>query len=277
MHEPELTVFSDELGPRVEVAFGSLPAGAVFATVMRTTGRQTLAVRGAKRKRVGGKLAVIDYEVPFDLESEYRAIAFDAEGTQLEATGSSRITVAAEHQEFARIHNPLDPRTSVLVRFEASAVPRRSKHFDGSILRPLGRRVGVVASSGRSGYRGLAVDIIAETFEVSERVDALFGDGETSMLPVLCVRASQGDRRLRLPPVLFLGVLSPDAEGFGVDDAEIWRLTGDEVAPPVQGIVMTLLRRRDIAAFYGTRRQKAEQNASRFEVSRRYNLAGAAG
>lgn len=277
MFEPDLTVFSDELGPRVEVAFGSLPVGAVFATIMRRSGKQSLPVRGAVRTRVGGALARLDYEVPFDVESEYHAVAFDASGVQIGVTGSSRITVAAEHPEFARIHNPLDPRTSVRVRFEASAVPKRSKHFDGSILRPLGRRVGVVASSGRSGYRGLVIDVIAETFEQSEKVDALFGDGDTPMLPVLCVRASQGDRRMRLPPVLFLGVLSPDAEGSGVDDAEIWRLTGDEVAPPVQGIVMTLLRRRDIAAFYGTRRQKAEQNTSRFEVSRRYNLAGVAG
>ncbi|KAB1639870.1 hypothetical protein [Pseudoclavibacter terrae] len=275
-HEPNLIVYSDERGPRVDVIFPSLPAGAHTLTVVREAPRQTMQVRGAVRKRVSRLASALDFEVPFDVECSYYAIVYNDRDVEIARTGSSSITVGSESPDHARIHNPLDPSTSVLVRFEASAVATRSRHFDGEVLRPQGRRLGVVVSSGRSGYRGLALDVIAETMEQSEKIDDLFGTGR-SRLPVLCVRVPKSHYRMRFPPTLMVAVLNPDAVPILTDDAEIWRLTGDEVTPPAPAVVVPILTRDDLDAAYATRDAMDADNVTRFAASRRYDLAGGAG
>lgn len=283
VYEPSLRVFRDALGPRVEVAFASLPPAAAAITIVRTSAiarssrTQTLNVRGAVRKPVSGVVAVLDYEVPFDVECTYRAVAYNMAGAEIAETGASTITVAAESQDHARIHNPLDPSTSVLIRFEASAVPKRSRHFGGQVVQPLGRRTGALVTSGRSGYRSLALDVIAETVGQSEQLENIFGLGGVQRLPALCVRVPQSHYRMRLPPVLFVAVLTPDPEPFATDDAEIWRLVGDEISPPAPALVMPILSRDDIDAAYATRNAVDADNATRYAVSTRYDLAGGAG
>lgn len=278
MYEPMLRIFQDRAhGPRVEVAFGSLPAGAVYLTVVRTVGGDAVPVRGALRMRVAGVAKPMDYEVPFDVESTYHGVAYSAAGVKIAETGKSSITVGSEDPDFARIHNPLDPSTSVLVRFEASAVAKRSRHFGGEVMYPIGRGVGVAVTTGRSGYKGLALDLIAETIEQSQKIDALFGDHRRKRLPILCVRVPQSHYRMRLPPVLFVAVLNPDEEPIKTDDASIWRLTGEEVSPPAPALVVPLLSRDDVDAAYTSRNAMDAAHLTRYDMSTRYDLAGGAG
>lgn len=273
-----LRIFQDRAhGPRVEVAFGSLPAGTEYLTVVRTCKGEASPVRGALRIRVAGVSKPTDYEVPFDVESTYHGVAYSASGVKIAETGKSSITVASEHADFARIHNPLDPSTSVLVRFESSAVSKRSRHFGGEVLYPIGRGVGVAVTTGRSGYKGLALDLIAETIEQSQRIDALFGDQRRKRLPILCVRVPQSHYRMRLPPVLFVAVLNPDEEPFATDDASIWRVTGEEVSPPAPALVVPLLSRDDLDVEYATRNAMDAAHLTRYDMSTRYDLAGGAG
>lgn len=283
MYEPNLRVFRDQYGPRVEVAFPTLPPGTATLTIVRTSAiakskrLQTMNVRGAVRTPVAGIATRLDYEVPFDVESTYRGVAYNRAGTKIAETGSTSITVQAESQEHVRIHNPLDPKATVLIRFEVSAAATRSRHFGGEVVQPIGRRLGALVSTGRSGYRGFPLDVIAETVEQSEQLENIFGLGEVQRLPALCIRVPQSHYRMRLPSVLFVAVLKPDAIPHPTDDAEIWRLSGDEISPPAPALVMPILTRDDIKAAYATRDALKADNPTRNAITTRYDLAGGAG
>lgn len=272
MFEPTITVIADSLGPRVDLLFSEVPATAATATVWRTSGRQRLEVRGAVRTGIGGSFARVDYEVPFDVESVYQAVFYNLAGTALATSGTASITVASEHPDYVRIHNPLDPRTSVLLQLEESALRSPKRQFGGQVHQPLGRPAGVVGSTGRQGYTGLNLSVISQSVEESDRVEAMFDN----QLPVLCFRLPGSHRNFRMPPVLFAAIMETSPDQWIDVDAAVWPFTGDQVTPPAPGIILSLLRRKDVAAYYATRREKKAANASRLQVSRRYELAGIA-
>lgn len=274
MYEPRLTIISDALGPRVEIVFTNLPASTATATIYRVSDGQRLEVRGAVRTRItGGNLSKVDYEVPFDVASTYVAELYASTGVLVNTTGGTTITAPSEDPDYVRVHNPLDPRTSLLLQFEERALATSTRKFGGSVLQPLGRRGGVVATTGREGLSGLNLNLITASVEESQAFDRMF----ENQLPVLCFRLPKSHRTFRMPPVFFAAILSTTSQQWIDVESAVWELEGSEVSPPVPALVLSLLRRRDIAAYYGTRRQKAAANSSRFQVSRRYELAGVAG
>lgn len=272
MYEPTLSVISDTLGPRVELVFTNVPVTATTATIYRTSGKQRMLVRGAVRTGIGGSFSRVDYEVPFDVASSYVATFYNPAGGEIGTSGAVVITVPSEHPSFVRIHNPLDPRTSVLVQLEEEALRKTGRSFGGTVHQPLGRQGGIVASTGRRGYEGLNLPVITMSVEESERFDALF----ENQLPILCFRLPGSHRNFRMPPVLFASTLDPESEQWIDVQQAVWHLKGDQVTPPAPGIILSLLRRKDVAAYYATRREKKAANASRLQVSRRYELAGIA-
>lgn len=285
MHEPVLTPFFDGPCPRVEVAFPSLPSGVASVTMRAAFGRTWKSVRGGIKIAASGATSRVDFEVPLDTAVTYQAEAFNAAGTSLGFTGTSETFVNAAASDdpfhYLWVHNPLDPSTAVRVALGSDALSRVTRQSDGEILMGEGRRLGMLSARRRGGLVGLPLDVVTTTADDADRFDALFDSGSELMqrMPVLCVRPDASMQFARLPKVFFAAVLSQSYEPDTRMGSEkiTWRLTADEVSSPVPALVMPLLRRIDVAAYYATRRAVAEGNDSRFALSRNYEIAGSGG
>lgn len=278
---PALTAFTD--APRVEVVFDVLPPAAAMATIRATIAGRTSEVRGAIRTSVSGALNRTDFEAPDGVPVTYRAELFNAAGVSIGFTSDATITVPASDFDgafhYVWLHSPTDPSTAVRVAWGRDALSRISTQSPGSVEWAQGRRLGLALSSRRTGMIAVPMDVVTDTLEDAAKVDALFGGPQRARQPVVCVRMSPSLAITRLPAVWFAGILEQSYEPDMTMGSErtVWRLRGDEVAPPVPAIVIPLLRRKDIAAFYATRQAVRNDNQSRFALSRRYELAGLGG
>lgn len=278
MYEPTLTVYTDPSPmPRVEVLFSSLDPDAAFVTVYRLAEGREYKVRGAVKAPTVGSLTRIDSEVPFGIPVTYRAEMFDSSGVSLGFTGTASATLDVDE---TWVHNPLDPSGGVRVDLRSSAGAELVRPTDGDVFYPLGRRVGVVISGQRRGLVGVPVDMVVDSVEQADKVQALLGTYATTTVPVLCIRTA-ADLRLRFPRPLFVAVLTARELDInytlGTGSTIAFQMTGDEVSPPAAGIIIPLLTRADINAYYATNAAIAADNLTRLDVNRRYDLAGSAG
>lgn len=272
----QVTTYADDTPcPRAEVFITSGPAGAASVTVWRLAAGREYKVRGAVNAPFSGAFTRIDFEMPFGVSVVYRAEFFTETGASIgiDSAFSVRLDVADTW-----IHNPLDPQGAARVDLMDTAGATISRPVPGEVSRPIGRRVGVMLTRPRQGVTGLALDVATETFEEADRVQAMLGDYDRDLPPVICVRkgAAVG---MRIPSTLFLGVLDITEEDIGVKfgrEDTVQRMTGDETAPPIPGLFIPLLRRADINAFYASRAAIAADNLTRIAVNRRYDLAGVA-
>lgn len=276
MSAPTLTAYVDAAPcPRVEVFFPSFDAGTASVTVYRLADGQERAMRGAVRAPTGGTLTRIDFEVPFNMSVTYRAEQFNAAGVSLGFTPSAAVSVASS---VSWMHNPLHPAGSAAVFFGDDDDWSLSRPTPGQVVRPLGRRVGVVVSEPRQGYVGLKLVVRTSSGADADRIQAMSGDN--GLPPVLCVRLGSADQSLRIPQPLFVSALDvPEVDMTtrwgGTELAHV--VSGDEVDPPIPGLFVPLLRAKDINVSFAT---AAAVNASALrasDVNRRYDLAGAAG
>lgn len=283
MAAPVLIVSTDDNPcPRVEVRSDALPAGAVSVNVWRSlpAGRESL-VRGAIGKAVSGVLSVVDFEAPLDVDVTYRVQSFDGAGVELawsDATTTRLISpVWGDGQARMLVHNPLDPRSAMWVRLAEGSASSISRPIVGEVTYGYGSRLGSLRTSGRRGLSGVPLVVATDTEDEASRFDALFGTPDLPRLPILCVRIPDAMRRTRLPVVWFAAVLDPLSEPHPDTDVVVWRMVADQVESPVPALVMPLLRRVDVDAYYATRAAVAVDNATRAAVDRRYDIAGSGG
>lgn len=273
----------DDPCPRVQIEFDALPPTAAFARVTRTVDGRGEVVRDAVNRAIAGGLNVTDYETPPGTPLTYRAELFNAEGISLGFTleSSTEVPDTAPDDGFFYVwlHNPLDPRTAVRVAWHREALSRIRKSTPGDVRWAQGRRLGLVVASRRTGLVAVPLDVVTETTADADRLDALFGDADHDRRPIVCVRICRGLAITRLPKVWFAGIFAQDYEpdlSMGTQET-VWRMQGDQVAPPTPGLVAPLLRRKDIDAFYASRQAIDQQNASRAALDGRYELAGVGG
>lgn len=271
-----MTPYVDEAPcPRVEVFFPSFDVGTASVTVYRLSGGLEQQMRGAVNAPTGGTLTRIDFEVPFNRPVSYRAEQFDAAGQSLGFTPTTSITLAVSS---SWMHNPLDPQGAVKIQLGGDSAVQILRPTPGVVSRPRGRRVGVVLSEPRHGVVGLQLDVRTTTDADADGVRAMCGgDG---MPPVVCIRLGADYGVMRVPQPLFLSVLEvPELDiTYQWGGGEIsHQVEGDEVAPPVPGLFIPLLRAMDINVSFPTAAAVNAAHLRASDVNRRYDLAGAAG
>jgi hypothetical protein len=305
-YAPTITPYFDEDPcPRTEVFFEEFAPGTATVTVYRSAAGREYLVRGAVDAPTAGSLSRIDFECPFNIPVTYRAEMFDADGLSLGFTDTTTLGEVFDGLEPEEdlppdvdlypysvylgtglvstetwLHNPLNPQGAVKVIARLGSAASISRPMMGGISRPIGRRVGVVLSQGRTGVQGLVWDIHAYDLETADKVQALIGDYTNTMPPVVCLRVGGGESRIRVPKPLFLGVMDIAEEMQDVQYGGEWtvqRMVGDEVAPPVPGLFIPLLTNADLKAYYATNAAMAADNATNADLARRYDLAGFGG
>ncbi|WP_157480050.1 hypothetical protein [Leifsonia sp. Root227] len=258
--------------PRVEIVVTDIHPNASTVTVFRSAGGREMPVRGALNAIVDSALTRIDFEVPFGIDASYRVQMFNSSGASMGY--SSATTVNLDVQE-TWVHNPLDPWGSAVVAFDDGAARSIQRPFEGDIVWPQGRTVGVVVSGQRRGIQDVVLDVRAD-IDNADKLQAMFGSYGERTTPVICFRIGSRDR-VRLPRPLFAGVLTLDERDMNYNiggDLVTVGMTGSEVDPPTPALVVPLLTRADLNAYYPTRAALNADNASRLAVNRRYDLAG---
>lgn len=303
-YAPTITPYLDSAPcPRVEVFFSSFAPGTETVTVYRTAAGREFLVRGAVEAATAGSLTRIDFECPFNVAVTYRAEMFDGDGLSLGFTDPTTLGEqygaddAPEDDEFTALfpggpigfgllsastwlHNPLDPQGAVRVSALNTSARSISRPTVGAISRPIGRRVGVVLSQGRTGVQGFTYDVYAPDEATADKVQALLGTYTNTTVPVICLRVGGDESRMRIPKPLFMGVMDIAEEDLDIrygGTATAHRMTGDEVASPAPGLFIPLLTNADLKAYYATNAAMAADNASNASLARRYDLAGLAG
>lgn len=277
-YTPTLNPFLDaEPCPRVEVLFTSFAPGTVAVDVHRIAAGREYLVRGAVKAVVAGALSRIDFEVPFGVPVQYRAEMFDADGLSLGFTESATVTLDVAE---TWVHNPLDPQGATTVSFRRSALQEIERPIDGQTVRPMGRPVAVIVSRMRRGIEGAALDVIVDTTEQADRLQAMLGGYDREMVPVLCYRVGANDR-VRVPRPFFAGILSfveRDDQNYtaGFSDKLGYSIQADEVSPPTPALVVPLLTRADLNAAFATRAAFNAFFLTRLDANRAYQFAGTA-
>lgn len=273
VYEPVITrYFDDKPAPRVEVFFPSLAPSTATVTVYRLAEGREFPVRGAIRASTAGQFTRIDNEVPFGVTVIYRAEMFNSAGTSLGYTGTASTLLDVRK---TWVHNPLDPSGAVQVVVEKGSAKKLSRPFDGDVVYPQGRQVGVLLVSGRQALSGTSLTCITLTDEDADKFSALFGSYSAQTIPALCVRVS-ASMKMRLPRPFYAGVLDVSEEEFDLyngGSTVAWELKADEVAPPAPGLFISLLTRADVNAFYASRADVDAYNLTRLDVARNYGIA----
>lgn len=258
--------------PSVIVEIDGLAPAVSMITVERYDGATWSLVRGAIRASTVGAFTVGDWECPFNIEVTYRAQLFNAAGISLgfETVGS----ITLESSE-TWIHNPLAPSGGVAVSLTDKAAEDFSRPHVTDLVYPIGRPQGISVGSGRRGLQGFRFEVMTETFEDADKVQALLGSDDAPLVPVLCIRRAEA--KLRTPRTLFLHV--PDIVEIPVNvrfggEMNVQSMVGSEASPPAPQITQPLVTRGDLSAFYATRGARSADNATRLAASRRYDLAG---
>lgn len=273
-YAPTITAYNDESPcPRVEVFFDELDPDTSTVTVYRTAKGREYQMRGGVNAATAGTFTRIDYEVPPNTTVAYRAEMFDSGGLSLGFTDAGTVSIPVSA---TWLHNPLDPQGAVKVTLLNTAGKTLDRPVPGTVSYPIGRRVGVVLAEPRRGLTGGVFDVMVDTLEDADKVQALLGDYTTTTVPVICIRVGS-DNPMRVPTPLFLGVLSIPEEDVDVFDGgttTIHRIAGDEAAPPTPGLFIPLLTRNDIDAYYSSRDAVDAAYLRRVDIDRDYSLAG---
>lgn len=277
-YAPTINVSTDAApAPRAEVVFSSLhPDTASLRAITRTGDGREWKVRGSVGIGVSDQVARIDYEVPFGIDVTYRAEMLNISGESLGFTDQSAPANVAVTDTW--VHNPLNPQIALRVKMLQATSHQWSRPVGGETVFPIGRRVGVVIGGTRQGLRGQHFELWVESQADADVFAAMVGTYSRTAVPVLCFRIGSGVR-MRIPKPLFGSVFDPREVDISLSSGGSdvgFSFDTDEVAPPAPALVIPLLTRADINAYYSTRAQVEADNASRFEVNRRYDLAGTA-
>jgi len=273
-YAPTLTGYTDAAPcPRVLVDFTSLAATTALVDVYRLSEGRTWRVRSAVKAAAAGSFQRLDFEVPFGVQATYRAEMFNASEVSLGFTDSTNITLNVAD---AWMHNPLDPSGALLVDLDFTSAKTIVRPTPGEVFYPEGRTVGVLISGQRRGIVGVELMVSTDVEADAVTLDSMFGNYDTRGLPIMCLRTPP---YIRLPRTFMAAILEPGQRPLNVHMGGAlteWDLKADEISPPAPGLIVPLLTRADINAFYATRAAVRADNLTRGAVNRRYDLAGTA-
>lgn len=272
MAAPTLTGYAGDTlaGPRTLVVFTALTTGTITVTVSKTFEGRTMNVRAGISLYAVGGCYVMDYEAPA-CTAIYNAEQFDVNGTSLGFTGSASITLGFTD---TWVHQPLSPALAVKARVFIDSANDISRPSPGGVVWPEGATVGRLIGGQRQGIHGMALRLRLASAADADEFLSMFGSYTTDFPAVVCVRPPVG---IRLPKVLFAGCLDPHEVNFGYYAMITMAMTIDEVAPPAPGLVLPLLRRKDIDAAYPTRGARAAAYPTRLARDTDYSKAGLGG
>lgn len=273
---PELPYTSSTLAPRIIVTVDDLPPAVAELTFYRASDRRTFKGRGSVLIEVAGGFSFVDFEAPFGVASAYRALMYDGAGVEIGYTSTATATLDVNE---SWIHNPLYPAGAAQIDVDQTSARRLARRSDGAVEHSDNRVLGVLISGLRRGLQGVDLFLSTQSLETANRFqDMLGGYDETDQtVPVLCIRTPPYDR---LPRTFFAAVLElaekPVNVHMGGELIE-YEATGlDEVAPPFPGLVVPLLTRDDVDAFYASRNALDAAYLRRLDIDRDYSKAGTA-
>lgn len=261
--------------PRVEVLITDISPGVQKVDVYRLAAGREYPVQGGVKASVSGAFNEVDMQIPFGVPMTYRAQMFGFDGVPVGFTEPETVQVDVAE---TWVHNPLDPQGATTVQFRGDSLRSLIRPTDGSTEYPLGRAVGVMVSGQRHGIVGAQLDMVVDTLEQADKIQAMFGGYDRRTVPVICISIGATDR-IRLPRPFFAGILalSENDMTYEIGGETIWYgMTGDEVAPPTPGLIVPLLTRADINAAYPTRAALNAAFLTRLDVNTAYGLAGTA-
>jgi len=269
MAGPTLTPNLTE-NPWVEVFFdpGDLHPDTVTMRVYRYSEGRTWLTRGGVDITPGQ--AVLDFEVPFQTQSTYRAAQFDADGLPLGFTDPSSITV---DYTGTVVHQPLAPSTLwAPVRVLHGSAAELVRPEPGDVVDIEGGTVGRWIGTGRRGLRGVPVSLLAESLDAADRVQAMLGDYTTRQVGVLCIRTSD---RIRWPRTFFARGDLTEFDLTDEDDVLVqFTASADEVEPPFPGLVRPLLTYADLDAAFPSYADRDAEFGTYTTQDRAYEYAG---
>lgn len=205
---------------------------------------------------------------------------FDASGDFIAWSATETVTMPAlAHDYQAWWHNPFDPASAVLVELKGQQDQTLQRPLgDHEIFHVSGRSVGVaVFDNVRRGYERLLLDCVTLTAEDETKFDALFGGYNDGTIPIVCIRTNP---TTRYPAPLF-AVVETAKQPLNLSAADAgphlnWAAAGDEVAPPAEAIVVTLLGYDDFTAFYSDYAAFTAAYTDYREAQLDYSIAGTA-
>lgn len=262
--------------PHTVIEVDDLDPGVSFITLWRDDGTSWVRVRGAVMAAVVGAWSGVDWECGFNRETAYRVELHDSAGTSMGFGDQATVTVASE---WTWIHSHLAPRDGVRVQATDKAMAELDRPHDADLVYARGRPYGVAVGSGRRGLSGMNFELITESLEQADRVQALLGSPESPLPPVLCIRKGKNELHARIPPTLHLYVPTIIEADFDIKlggESAVQVMSGSQAEPPAPALGVPLLTRADLSAAYATRAARSADNISRAAASRRWDLAGRA-
>lgn len=261
--------------PNVEVFLSAVDAGVATVTVWRTVRGRTMKVRGLVNVPAASGVSGLDFEVPPGYAASYSAQQFDSSGNFVSYTTPVAVTLPDLGRNLAWFHNPLDPTTAVQMKMAEGSGAALVRATNASVQAVQGRSVGVAMFGVRGGLKQVVLDCVAETAAQADAFDALFGAyDDVTTVPILCIRTPS---IMRLPSPLFAVVGDPaqmPANFANGGSATQFGLTGDEVSPPPEAVVVTLLGYDDFTAFYADYAAFTAAYPDYQTATRDYSIAG---
>lgn len=249
MAAPELTVNTTG-NPWVEVYMAPVdidPAATHVRFWRFSDGRKWL-VRGGVDVIPGS--AVLDWEAPFGVPSQYRLEVFDG-AAQLGFTDVSQVTLDVSD---VWVHNPLVPTGGISLGEFAllgGSFSRNTRPTVGDVVWGEGDVTGTWVGSRRRGLTGAPIGFAVESIADADALQAMLGTYETQQLGVLCIRTPPP---VRIPRTLFAAVQDPEEQSINIDwgggERSNFHFTATEVRPPHPGITTPLLTYTDMSAAF---------------------------
>jgi hypothetical protein len=257
--------------PRVLVVLTDTAPQVQTVNVQRTAEGRTMKVRGGIALFSVGGSSVMDFEAPFGVPAVYQAEQFDVNGLSLGFTDPGSITLAITD---TWIHQPLSPTLAIKARIFLDSANDIVRPSPGTVIWTEGATVGRIIGGQRVGLRGTNVRLRMANTADTDRFALMFGSYTSDFPAVLCIRTPP---TIRLPRVLFAGCLDPHEISFGNYAMITYQMSIDEVLPPAPGLVIPLLRRKDIDAAFTTRAARAAAYSTRLLRDTDYTRAGLGG
>lgn len=226
-----VSVLSDP--PRANLLVSGIPSSAVYLTITRTAGGESLRIPG-RVQMVGPEALVVDTAVAPGRINTYLVEAFDSSGALVanatqDAAGPVDSACAA-----VWLSDPLDETSGLWLEAQVPSASELTWAQDVTLARPIWQQY-PRASAGRR--QGLG------PFTIEAEVEGPAQDALLTLLrraPVLCVRLSSTFPTRLIPPVLYAVCEAPVAVPNYPNDRSLWRLTltptqGPSIAPIISG------------------------------------------
>ena len=260
--------------PHTIIEVDGLAVGVSFITVWRDDGARWQEVRGALMAPVAGSWAGVDWECGFNRATAYRVEQFDAAGLSLGFLPAVTVTLTSQE---TWVHNVMAPRAGTPVMWTDSALRDIDRPTDSEVVFARGATYGTAVGSARRGIVGVNLEMVTDTLEQADKVQALLGSPGNELPPVLCVRKGAGEGFARIPATLFVHVGSINEVDFTVrfgGENVVHQTSGTEVRPPAKKLGTPLLTLADLDAFYATLGDIDADNLTLGDIDRRWDLAG---